>query len=85
MTAIHLKSRVQRHSLAMNGYVINAGGEKHEVGIENFSIDGCCVTGDHEVGESITVILLKIGSFTGQVRWSMSGKAGIRFERRTSK
>jgi hypothetical protein len=66
----------------MNGYVIDAAGVKHEVGIENFSIDGCCVTGKHASGESIMLIMPKVGSFSGQVRWSMSGKAGVCFARR---
>jgi hypothetical protein len=66
----------------MDGYVIDASGRKHQVGIHDFSIDGCCVTGDYPIGERVTVLMPKVGSLSGRVRWSVIGKAGIRFERK---
>ena len=50
--------------------------------VSDLSLEGCCVTGSFPIGERLTVQLTRIGTFHGQVRWSLCNRSGIRFDRK---
>lgn len=47
---------------------------------ENVSEQGCCIIGDFKIGECFVITLPKIGTVGAQVRWSIGGRAGLRFD-----
>jgi len=82
MNALHFKLREDRHCLAMDGAVVRDDGREHAVEVHDLALRGCSVSGDFLIGEIVTVRLPGVGDLMGRVRWSVLGRAGIRFEKR---
>lgn len=76
---IHFRpDRVEKHLM---GFARRSGSEIEPAVFENVSRQGCCILGDFEIGECLVVTLPKIGTVGAQVRWSIGGRAGLRFDR----
>ena len=59
-----------------------ADGREFDSVVSDLSLDGCCITGRFAIAETLTVTLPRIGRLTGQVRWSIGNRSGLRFARR---
>lgn len=80
MNALHFKLRDTRHPVALAGVVVRCDGHERAVAVEDLTLHGCCIEGDFRIGETVRLKLPQLGEFAGSIRWSMLGKAGIRFE-----
>ena len=56
-----------------------ADGGSTPVTIDNLSAEGCCIEGQYQIGDRIDLIVPTTGRVQGHVRWSIGGRAGIRF------
>jgi hypothetical protein len=65
----------------MDARLARADGSGADSVVSDLSLEGCCVTGRFPIGDTLTVTLPRIGTLTGQVRWSLGNRSGIRFAR----
>jgi len=75
--------RDERQEAEFPGIVILANGNRLPVTITNVSEGGCQLECGHPlpIGESVKLELAGGHGAEGNVRWSVSGKAGLRFDR----
>jgi hypothetical protein len=81
MNKLQARSRATRHYVELEGFVVFENGTEHRVIIRDYSIDGCCITGLHTPGESLTLRLANVGKLQGRIQWARLGEAGVRFDR----
>ncbi|QIK79195.1 PilZ domain-containing protein [Sphingomonas piscis] len=75
--------REERLPVQLNGYARRADDQVFPVVIHDLSCDGCrieCTDRILEIGEWLSLDVAGLQSFRAQVRWSLLGSAGIRFE-----
>lgn len=70
-----------RHPVCLDARITRSDGSITHSVLCDLSLEGCCVTGRFPIGETLTVVMPRIGSLTGQVRWCLSNRTGIRFAR----
>ena len=80
MDKLHFKARPNRNIVKLPATLTTMGGQQ-EVMVDDLSLDGCKINGPLPVGDQVQVKLPRIGTLTGQVRWSVFGQAGLRFIR----
>jgi hypothetical protein len=73
--------RRTRHLVCLDARLTRADGTLTHSVVSDLSLEGCCVTGRLPIAEKVTVVVPRIGSLTGQVRWSFANRSGIRFAR----
>jgi hypothetical protein len=78
MPGLHMKSRANRIPVSIEADVVVRGGT-HKVQVTDLTGDGCCVTGTYRIGEWVTIVLPMTNELRAQVRWTIFGKAGLRF------
>lgn len=76
----NFQQRGLRHSVRLDASVRRGNGADVAVVVTDLSLDGCCLIGQFQIGEQVTVKIPKVGSLTGEVRWAFMGRAGVRFE-----
>lgn len=72
--------RGQRHNVQLEAAVVQADGSTVTTIVNDLSLKGCRVTGGYGIGDRLTLDLPGIGKVEGKVRWSVNGRAGIRFD-----
>ena len=77
---LQYRARLRRHPVRAEATIIRADGVSQSVSLEDVSRDGCCVKGSLPIGEEVSIILPGLGRRHALVRWSVLGKAGLRFE-----
>ena len=70
--------------MCLDARLTRADGSVTDSMVSDLSLEGCCLTGRFPIGERLTVLMPRIGVLTGQVRWSLSNRTGIRFARQDS-
>jgi hypothetical protein len=70
-----------RYQVHMPGVACRQDGSRVQVRVDNVSREGCQLTSaeDFTIGEIIELELSGRSYLRAQVRWSLAGKAGIRF------
>lgn len=76
-----LPDRRARHPVCLDARLTRADGTTSANVVSDLSLDGCCVTGVYRIGEAVTLHVPRIGTLTGQVRWSIGNRSGVRFTR----
>lgn len=71
--------RRRRHPVQLEAEIMQADGRSAPTIVSDLSLDGCRVAGWFRIGEAVTLRIPRIGVVNGQVRWAVSGRAGIRF------
>jgi hypothetical protein len=80
MPGLHMKSRANRTPVLLEASVV-VGNTISNVEVTDLTGDGCCVTGSYRIGEWISITFPRTEAIRAQVRWTIFGKAGLRFER----
>jgi Flp pilus assembly pilin Flp len=75
----NFRKRGLRHSVELDASVMRGNGADVAVVVTDLSLDGCCLVGQLQIGEQVTVKIPKVGNLVGEVRWAFMGRAGIRF------
>lgn len=76
---IHVRS--DRSGKRLSGFARRSGFGVEPALFDNVSEQGCCIVGEFKIGECLVVTLPKVGTVGAQVRWSIGGRAGLRFDR----
>lgn len=69
----------ERRSALLRGYIRKNGGSVEAAEFEDVSESGCCVRGEHVIGDIVLVTVPTIGTAEAQVRWAIGGRSGLRF------
>lgn len=72
-----------RHSVRLDASVTRSNGGEVPTVVTDLSLDGCCLIGQFQIGEHLTVKIPKVGSLSAEVRWAFMGRAGARFVTQT--
>ncbi len=83
MTNDHPDRRL-RHAVQLEAQVRRGDGQVCASVVTDLSLDGCCLTGDYSIGETVELEVKPIGRLKGQIRWAFVGLAGVRFIRDTA-
>lgn len=75
----YIRERGLRHSVRLDASVTRTGGADVTAVVTDLSLDGCCLMGQFQIGERLTVNIPKVGSLAAEVRWAFMGRAGARF------
>ena len=75
----NFQQRGLRHSVRLDATVKRGNGADVAVVVTDLSLDGCCLIGQFQINERVTVKIPKVGSLSGEVRWAFMGRAGVRF------
>ena len=75
----HQRERGLRHSVRLDTSVTRGNGAEVTAVVTDLSLDGCCLVGQFQIGERLTVKIPKVGSLAAEVRWAFMGRAGARF------
>ena len=73
------RERGLRHSVRLDASVTRANSAEVAAVVTDLSLDGCCLLGQFQIGERLTVKIPKVGSLAAEVRWAFMGRAGARF------
>ena len=79
MTDIVWPPRQQRHKVDLEAAIVETDGSTRPITVSDLSLEGCKVTAWLRIGDEVTLRLPRVGLVRGQVRWALSGRAGIRF------
>lgn len=80
MPGLHMKSRPNRIPVSLEADV-TLRGRVSKVEVTDLTGEGCCVTGTYRIGEWLSIALPRTNELRAQVRWTIFGKAGLRFEK----
>ena len=74
-------SRADRNPVSLEGVVFLSEGRSFPVLVANLSRNGCEVQSDEDlkIGDQIRLQSAAIGDVSASVRWSLQGRAGLRF------
>lgn len=72
--------RGRRHNVQLEAAVVQADGSTITTIVNDLSLQGCRVAGWYGIGDRLALDLPGIGRVEGRVRWSVNGRAGIRFD-----
>ena len=72
--------RNDRVAVRLVASVERPSGARENCSVRDLSLEGCRLIGDYGVGDRISVEIEQLGKLRGQVRWSVLGSAGVRFE-----
>lgn len=81
MDTLHYKARPNRNAVDIDAVLTRANGGTQGVSVDDLSLDGCRVSGNYRIGDEVKLKLPRIGELRAQVRWSLLGRAGLRFIR----
>lgn len=81
MDNLHFRARAHRNVVNLAALLTRNNGGQQDVVVDDLSLDGCKINGNFSVGDKVQIKLPRIGTLTGQVRWSVFGRAGLRFIR----
>jgi hypothetical protein len=70
----------ERRVADLKGFVRLPDGTIAPAEFENVSPSGCCLRGDYRIGEILIATIPSIGTVEAQVRWSIGGRSGLRFQ-----
>ena len=78
---IEWQKRNVRCDVSLVGLARSARSGDQTVTVTNLSYEGCQIAPEHDVqiGELMTLELTGVGPIQAQVRWTIGGKAGLRF------
>lgn len=79
----NLRDRGLRHNVRLHASVTRCSGAEVSAVVTDLSLDGCCLIGQFQIGERLTVKIPKLGSLAAEVRWAFMGRAGARFVTQT--
>ena len=79
----NFQERGLRHSVRLDASVTRSSGDEEPAVLTDLSLDGCCLIGQYQIGEQLTVKIPKVGSLVAEVRWAFMGRAGARFVTQT--
>ena len=71
--------RRQRHAVRLEASVTTSDGGSVASDVTDLSLDGCCLSGQFKIGEPLQINFPRIGRHSAEVRWSFTGRAGVRF------
>ncbi len=74
-------ARDDRQDVVLNGMAVRADGCEIPVEVRNLSRDGCSVFSEETIGigEVIRLNAPPLDNVVGTIRWSLLGRAGLRF------
>ncbi len=72
-------ARTLRHHVQLEAAVAQADGSTITTIVSDLSLTGCRIAGWYGIGDPLVLDLPGIGKVAGKVRWSVNGRAGIRF------
>lgn len=75
-------SRNHRDGVLLAGSAVLSDGRQIGVRLTNLSREGCRIESEEtlRIGERLTLDAEPLAGVAGLVRWSLAGKAGVRFE-----
>ena len=75
-------SRNDRDGVLLAGTAVLSDGRQVVVQLTNLSREGCRIESEETlpIGERLTLHVEPLAGVAGSVRWSLAGKAGVRFE-----
>lgn len=76
-----IRLRSERREKRLMGFARRGESGVEPAIFENVSDEGCCIRGEFRIGECLVITLPKVGTVGAQVRWSLGGRAGLRFDR----
>lgn len=71
--------RRPRHKVQLEAELVQANGTAMGTIVSDLSLEGCRILGWFQIGDQVRLRIPRIGIVTGQVRWAMNGRAGVRF------
>ena len=73
--------RADRRTVSLNGFALLGDGKTIDVALTNLSRDGCELRTDEllKIGEIVRLTVPPFGDLNATVRWSLFGRAGVRF------
>ena len=76
--------RKVRHPMAVTAHVFRPNGCQLAVTITEMSDNGCRIEGGETlpIGEAVRIAIPNMGQIHAQIRWSLGGAAGARFDHR---
>ena len=71
--------RRRRHAVRLEAVVTRSDGNIITSNVSDLSLDGCCLSGNFQIGERIQVKIPRIGTLSAEIRWAFLERAGARF------